>query len=92
MQILREHQLFAKFNKCEFWLEEIAFLSHIISKEGITVDPVKVETVSKWKRSENPIKIRSFLGLVGYYRRFIKNFSRIAKPLTELTKKFGKFI
>nr|XP_027100973.1 uncharacterized protein LOC113720231 [Coffea arabica] len=70
----------------------VAFLGHIISKDGLAVDPAKVEAVAKWKRPENPTEVRSFLGLVGYYRRFIKNFSRIAGPLTNLTKKQGKYI
>ena len=65
LQILREHQLFAKFSKCEFWLEKIVFLRHIISKDGLTVDLVKVEVVAKWKRPENPAEIRSFSGLAG---------------------------
>ena len=67
LQTLRDHQLNAKFSKCEFWLEKISFLGHVISKEGITVDPAKVEAVTEWKRSETPTEIRSFLGLVGYY-------------------------
>ena len=77
LQILREHQLFAKFSKCEFWLEKVSFLGHIISKNGLTVDPAKVEVVAKWKQLENPTELRSFLGLVGYYYRFIKKISRI---------------
>lgn len=92
LQTLREHQLFAKFSKCEFWLESVAFLGHIISKDGLAVDPAKVEAVAKWKRPENPTEMRSFLGLTGYYRRFIKNFSKIAGPLTNLTKKQEKYI
>ena len=87
MQILRKHQLFAKFSKCEFWLEKMTFLGHIIFWDGLTVDPVKVEAIAKWKWPENPTEVRNFLGLAGYYRRFIKNFSRIAGPLTNLTKK-----
>ncbi|XP_027171772.1 uncharacterized protein LOC113771384 [Coffea eugenioides] len=92
LQTLREHQLFAKFSKYEFWLEKVTFLSHIISKDGLTVDPAKVKAVAKWKRPENPTNVRSFLGLVGYYCRFIKNSSRIVGPLTNLTKKQGKYI
>ena len=92
MQTLREHQLFAKFSQCEFWLEREAFLDHIISKERLTVDSAKVEAVVKWKRPENPTEVRSFLGLAGYYRRFTKNFSRIVRTLTNLTKKQGKYI
>ncbi|XP_071921767.1 uncharacterized mitochondrial protein AtMg00860-like [Coffea arabica] len=92
LQTLREHQLFAKFSKCEFWLEKVAFLGHIISQDGLAVDPAKVEAIAKWKRPENPTEVRSFLGLAGYYYRFIKNFSRITGPLTNLTKKQGKYI
>ena len=92
LQILREHQLYVKFSKCEFWLDEISFLGHIISKDGITVDPAKVNAVSKWKQPENPTKIRSFLDLVGYYRQFFSKFSKIARPLYELIKKNIKFI
>nr|XP_027121946.1 uncharacterized protein LOC113738868 [Coffea arabica] len=92
LQTLRDHQLYAKFSKCEFWLEKISFLGHVISKEGITVDPAKVEAVAEWKRPENPTEIRSFLGLAGYYRRFIKDFSKLAGPLTDLTKKNGRFV
>ncbi|XP_071920638.1 uncharacterized protein [Coffea arabica] len=92
LQILREQKLYAKFSKCEFWLEEISFLGHKISKEGIVVDPAKVEAVMNWKQPESPTDIRSFLGLAGYYRRFIKDFSRIAGPMTELTKKGNRFI
>ncbi|KAL8104850.1 hypothetical protein AgCh_028861 [Apium graveolens] len=91
LQKLREKQLYAKFSKCEFWLTEVQFLSHVISKEGIKVDPVKIEAVSKWEQPKTPTEIRSFLGLAGYYRRFVKDFSKIASPLTKLTRKNEKF-
>ena len=87
LETLREHQLFAMFSKCKFWLEKVSFLDHIISKDKLTVDPSKVKAVAKWKWPKNPIEIHSFLGLAGYYHRFIKDFSRIVGPLTDLTKK-----
>jgi hypothetical protein len=89
---LRVHQLYAKFSKCKFWLEKIAFHGHILTAEGIEVDPFKVEVVSKWKQPSSISEIRSFLGMAGYYCRFIKRFSSIAKPLTELLKKENKFV
>ena len=91
LQRLREKQLYAKFKKCEFWLEKVAFLGHIVSSEGISVDPVKIEAVSKWSRPNNTFEIRDFLGLVGYCRRFVERFSRIAILLTQLTRKNQKF-
>ena len=92
LQTLRDHRLYAKFSKCEFWLEQVAFLGHVVSKDGIQVDPKKIEAVADWPRPTTVIEIRSFLGLVGYYRRFIKDFSKIAAPLTRLTQKNVKFV
>ncbi|WVZ80915.1 hypothetical protein U9M48_028350 [Paspalum notatum var. saurae] len=89
---LREHQLYAKFSKCAFWLRKVSFLGHILSEKGVAVDPSKVEDVLNWKQPEIVTEIRSFLGLAGYYRRFIKNFSKTAKPMTSLTKKNAKYL
>ncbi|WVZ71088.1 LOW QUALITY PROTEIN: hypothetical protein U9M48_019712 [Paspalum notatum var. saurae] len=88
---LREHKLYAKFSKCEFWIDEVRFLGHVISKGGIAVDPSKVSTITNWKVPEIPKEVRGFLGLVGYYRRFIENFSKIAKPMTSLLEKDAEF-
>ena len=87
LEKLREHQLYAKFSKCEFWLKEVGFLGHVISGEGIAVDPTKVQSVTEWLAPTSVGEIRSFLGLAGYYRRLIENISKIAKPMTELLKK-----
>jgi hypothetical protein len=91
LEKLRQHQLYAKFSKCEFWLEEVAFLGHVLTAKGVAVDPSKIDTVQKWKQPLNVTDIQSFLGLVGYYRRFIENFSKIAKPMTNLLKKTNGF-
>jgi hypothetical protein len=91
LEKLRTHRLYAKFSKCEFWLERVAFVGHILTAEGVAVDPEKVEAVSNWQRPTNVSEIRSFLGLAGYYRRFIEGFSKIARPMTELLKKEKKF-
>ena len=92
LDILREKQLFAKFSKCEFWLSEVKFLGHVISQGGVAVDQSKVEAVQNWARPKNVSEVRSFLGLAGYYRRFIMKFSQIALPLTRLTRKEMPFV
>ncbi|KAH0722549.1 hypothetical protein KY290_006570 [Solanum tuberosum] len=88
---LKDRQLFAKFSKCEFWFESVAFLCHVVSSEGIRVDSQKIKAVKQWPRPTSPIDIRSFLGLPGYYKRFVEGFSSIASPLTKLTQKKVKF-
>ncbi|GJV96725.1 putative nucleotidyltransferase, ribonuclease H [Tanacetum coccineum] len=91
LELLEKEKLFGKFSKCKFWLQEVHFLGHVVNSEGIHVDPSKIEAVKNWKPPKSPTEIRSFLGLAGYYRRFVVNFSKIAKPLTLLTQKNKKF-
>ncbi|GJR54368.1 putative reverse transcriptase domain-containing protein [Tanacetum coccineum] len=91
LELLRKEKLYAKFSKCEFWLQEVHFLGHVVNQSGIHVDPSKIDAVKNWKAPTTPSEVRSFLGLAGYYRRFIANFSKIAKPLTSLTQKNQKY-
>ncbi|KAH0642224.1 hypothetical protein KY285_033082 [Solanum tuberosum] len=91
LQILRDRKLYVKFSKCEFWLKSVAFLGHIVSDKGINVDAQKREAVKNWPRPTTPTDIHCFLGLAGYYRRFVEGFSSIVAPLTKLTDKATKF-
>ncbi|GKE71876.1 putative reverse transcriptase domain-containing protein, partial [Tanacetum coccineum] len=91
LKLLENEKLYAKFSKCEFWLQEVHFLGHVVNHNGIHVDPSKIEAVKNWKDPTTLSEIRSFLGLAGYYQRFIVNFSKIAKPLTSLTQKNKKY-
>ena len=92
LQTLREHKLYAKMSKCEFWMKEVKFLGHVVSEQGVAVDPAKIEAVIKWEPPKNVMEVRSFLGLAGYYRRFVEGFSKLAMPMTRLTKKREKLL
>ena len=92
LQTLKDNQLYAKLKKCDFWEEEVKFLGHVVTRDGIAVDQSKVEAVRQWIQPTSVTEVRSFLGLAGYYRRFIKEFSKIARPLTELTRKNTRFV
>ncbi|GJR84468.1 putative reverse transcriptase domain-containing protein [Tanacetum coccineum] len=91
LELLKKEELYAKFSKCEFWIPKVQFLGHVIDSEGIHVDPAKIESIKDWTSPKSPTEIRQFLGLAGYYRRFIEGFSKIAKPMTKLTQKKIKF-
>ena len=91
LQLLKDHRLYAKFSKCEFWLTKVKFLGHVVSASRVSVDLEKVEVVMSWERPKSVFEIRSFLRLTGYYRRFIDDFSRLAAPMTRLTQKEVKF-
>ncbi|GKB02973.1 putative reverse transcriptase domain-containing protein, partial [Tanacetum coccineum] len=92
LELLKKEKLYAKFSKCDFWIHIVQFLRHLIDSQGLHVDPAKIEAVKNWTSPTTPIEIRQFLGLAGYYRRFIKDFLKIAKSLTELTQKNKKYI
>nr|GFA05074.1 putative reverse transcriptase domain-containing protein [Tanacetum cinerariifolium] len=91
LELLKKEELYAKFSKCEFWIPKVQFLDHVIDSQGIHVDPVKIKSVKDWASPKSPTEIHQFLGLAGYYRRFIEGFSKIAKPMTKLTQKKVKF-
>ena len=83
--------MYAKLSKCEFWFNEVSFLGHLVSEEGIRVNPRKIEVIIEWKPLRNVTEVHSFLGLAGYYRRFVKGFSMTATPMTRLLQKNVKF-
>ncbi|GJZ90801.1 putative reverse transcriptase domain-containing protein [Tanacetum coccineum] len=87
LELLKKEELYAKFSKCEFWILKVQFLGHVIDSQGIHVDPAKIESIKDWASPKTPTEIRQFLGLASYYRRFIEEFSKIAKPMTKLTQK-----
>ncbi|GKE66838.1 putative reverse transcriptase domain-containing protein, partial [Tanacetum coccineum] len=91
LELLKKEKLYAKFSKCEFWILKVQFLGHIIDSRGIHVDPAKIESIKDWASPKTPTEIRQFLGLIGYYRRFIEGFLKIVKSMTKLTKKGVKF-
>ena len=91
LQALKDHQLYAKFSKCDFWLTEVKFLGHVVSTLVVLVDLEKVEAVMSWEGPKSVFEISSFLGLAGYYRRFIEDFSQLATPMTRLTRKESSF-
>nr|GEW79755.1 putative reverse transcriptase domain-containing protein [Tanacetum cinerariifolium] len=91
LEFFKKEELYAKFSKCEFWISKLQFLGHVIDSQGIHMDPAKIESVKYLASPKSPTEIRQFLGLAGYYRRFIEGFLKIAKPMTKLTKKKVKF-
>ena len=92
LQVLREHKLYAKFSKCEFFKDKIQYLGHVISKEGISVDPDKINEIIEWLVPKDVTYVRSFMGIVSYYQKFIEGFSKIANPITSLQKKGKTFV
>ncbi|GKF62684.1 putative reverse transcriptase domain-containing protein [Tanacetum coccineum] len=92
LELLKKEELYARFSKCKFWISKLLFLGHMVDSEGIHVDPAKIEAIKDWTSPKSPTEIHQFLGLAGYYRRFIEGFSKIAKPMTKLTQKKVKFV
>ncbi|GJY40733.1 putative reverse transcriptase domain-containing protein [Tanacetum coccineum] len=92
LELLKKEKLYAKFSKCDFWIQIVQILGHLIDSQGLHIDPAKIEAIKNWTSPTTPTEIRQFLGLAGYYRRFIKDFSKIAKSMTELTQKNKKYI
>ncbi|GKE57333.1 putative reverse transcriptase domain-containing protein, partial [Tanacetum coccineum] len=92
LELLKKEELYAKFSKCDFWIPKVQFLGHVINSKVIHVDPSKIKSIKDWVSLKSPMEIRQFLGLAGYYRRFIEGFSKIAKPMTKLTQKKVKFV
>ncbi|GKD69147.1 putative reverse transcriptase domain-containing protein [Tanacetum coccineum] len=91
LELLKKERLYAKFSKCDFWLDSVQFMGHVIDRSGVHVDPVKIEAIKSWAAPATPTEVSQFLGLAGYYRRFIEGFSLISKPLTKLTQKNKKY-
>ncbi|XP_048627572.1 uncharacterized protein LOC125596542 [Brassica napus] len=89
---LREQQLYAKLSKCSFWQRSVGFLGHIVSDQGVSVDPEKIKAIQEWPRPKSATEVRSFLGLAGYYRKFVKGFASLAQPMTQLTGKDVRFV
>ena len=92
LQVLREHRLYAKLSKCDFYQNKIQYLGHVISEDGISVDPENIEAIVNWPTPKNVTDVRSFMGLASYYKRFIEGFSKVAHPITALQRKNVKFI
>nr|GFC94184.1 putative reverse transcriptase domain-containing protein [Tanacetum cinerariifolium] len=91
LELLTKEQMYVKILKCDFWLESVQFLGHVIGSEDIHVDPAKIKAIKNWATPKTPTEVRQFLGLADYYQRFIKGFSLISKPLTKMTQKNKKF-
>ncbi|KAM2141013.1 hypothetical protein ACFX1Q_007342 [Malus domestica] len=92
LKALRANQLYTKFSKCQFWLDQVSFLGHVVSAPGVLVDPQKVAAMENWEQPQTVTEVRSFLSLARYYRCFVKGFSTIALPMTKLTTKHVPFV